>query len=179
MKSSLANDTAKSAKTLAQQIAKQAAQEPIEILKEVKEQTLGQESSSEPVNQAGRHEETQKQVEEQREINDKLKSGRRMEALNRELADIQKQDLFKALQARIAQGEEIPLEDYPELSIEQKQVLNAQMQAVRMSRRQDVQTSRQLIEPATRKGRQLFNFGKKTQVQREQTHVEKPVPPSG
>lgn len=169
----------KPAQKSAKSIAKQIAHEPLEILKEAKEQTLGQESSSEPLN-PDRHEEQQKQVDEQREISDKLKSGRQMEALNRELADIQKQDLFKDLQARIAQGEELPLEDYPELSIEQKQVLNAQMQAVRAQMENaKLENGKSLAEPATRKGRQLFNFGKKTQVQREQTHVEKPVPPSG
>jgi len=36
-----------------------------------------------------------------------------------------------------------------------------------------------LVEPATKKGRRLFNFGKKTQMQRQQTQTERPLPPSG
>jgi hypothetical protein len=103
-----------------------------------------------------------------------------MEALNRELSDIHKQDLFKDLQAKISQGTIVPLEDYPELSMEQKQVLKAQMEAVRTSRRQDAQASKQLEVPAIHsKPSRRFGAGQKQEAEKQQTRVEKPVPPSG
>ncbi len=181
MKSNLAQNTAKSAKSLAQAIAKQMAREPLEVLKTARGQVSGEEiSSPENFSQNLGSEDQKKLIHHQEELADKMKSSRRMEALNRELSDIQKQDLFKDLQRRITEGEEIPLEDYPELSIEQRQVLKAQMEAVRI-RIENVKlgSGKSLVEPAAKKGRQLFNFGKKQEVKRQQTHVEKIVPPSG
>ncbi len=167
-----------STKNLAQTIAKQIAGEPLEVLKTAKEQTIGVEASEKAPKVGGATEVQNNTIEEQKEQIDKLKSARRLEALNREISDIKKQDLFSDLQKRIAEGEEVPLEDYPDLSIEQKQVLKAQMEAVKVQR-QSVQKTGGLVEPAAKRGRQLFNFGKKTAVKREQTHVEKIVPPSG
>ena len=169
---------AKSAKTLAQQIAKQIAQEPIEILKTARSQVAGTESVGRPENKPPTLSEPPEPGEaKQKEQVDKLKSARRIEALNRELTDIEKQDKFKELQKRISEGEEISLEEYPDLTIEQKQVLKAQMEAVK--NQQLVSSEKPLVEPQAHRGRQLFNFGKKTAMKREQTHVEKIVPPSG
>lgn len=177
----LAQNTTNSAKSLAQQIAKQMAREPLEILKDAKEQTTGQELSGQPENQQSKAPDDQtKLIQHQNELQDKMKSTRRMEALNRELDDIHKQEKFSDLQKRISEGEEISLEEYPELSMEQKQVLKAQMEAVRNQiEAQKAQNQNVLIEPAAHKGRQLFNFGKKQSMKNEQTRVEKPVPPSG
>jgi hypothetical protein len=177
----LAQDTTKSAKNLAQQIARQMAREPLEILKDVREQTTGQEFSGQPNNQQSKAPENQtKEVDHQNELQDKMKATRRMEALNRELDDMYKHDKFSELQKRISEGEAISLEEYPELSLDQKQVLKAQMEAVRNQiNAQRSQSQNVLVEPATHKGRQLFNFGKKQSMKNEQTRVEKPVPPSG
>ena len=180
MKSGIGSDTAKSAKNLAQAIAKQIAGEPLEVLKTAKEQTMGVEAAENPPTESNVSGMENKSANDQKEQIDKLKSARRIEALNREISDIKKQDLFKDLQERIANGEEVPLEDYPDLSIEQKQVLKAQMEAVKVQNSKlKVQSGGQLIEPQAHKGRQLFNFGKKQEVKRQQTHVEKIVPPSG
>lgn len=180
MKSPLAQNTAKSSKNLAKAIAKQIAQEPAEILKTAREQVLREETSSQNLSQgSGVETDQRKKLEEQEKISDKLRSQRHVEALNRELADIKRQNLFKDLQKRIGEGEEVPLEDYPELSLEQRQVLTAQMQAVREQKTNMQKPQENLAEPAAKKGRKLFNFGKKTAMKREQTHVEKPVPPSG
>lgn len=177
----LAQDTTNSAKSLAQQVARQMAREPLEILKDAREQTTGQELSGQPDNQQFKALDNQtKAVEHQNELQDKMKATRRMEALNRELEDIHKQDKFSDLQKRISEGEQISLEEYPELSMEQKQVLNAQMEAVKNRiEMQKSQSQNTLVEPAAHKGRQLFNFGKKQSMKNEQTRVEKPVPPSG
>lgn len=159
-------------KTTAQKIAKQIAQEPLELLRTASDQVSG--------NQIPRQEEGQKEQKGesfQTELQDKSKASRLMEAYQRELIDIRREDLFKDLQRRISQGEEIPLENYVELSIEQKQVLKAQMEAVK---NKPLAINHQpLVEPAAKKGRRLFNFGKKTEVKRQQTRVENIVPPSG
>ena len=102
-----------------------------------------------------------------------------MEAFQRELADIRKGELFKDLQRRIAQGEEISLQDYPELSLEQKQVLKAQIEAVKARDSKFQISDSNLVEPVAKKGRQLFNFGKKQEVKRQQQRVENIIPPSG
>lgn len=178
----LAQDATKSAKNLAQQAARQMAREPLEILKDVREQTTGQELSGQPEHQQQpKASDSQTQaVEHQNELQDKVKAARRIEALNRELEDIHKQDRFSELQKKISEGEAISLEEYPELSLEQKQVLKAQMEAVRNQiAAQKAQNQNVLSEPASKKGRQLFNFGKKQSMKNEQTRVEKPVPPSG
>lgn len=181
MKSPLAQNTAKSSKNLAKAIVKQMAQEPAEILKTAQEQAFGKESfPQKPGQNLDKGVDRDRKLDEQQKISDKLRSQRHVEALNRELADIKRQNLFKDLQKRISDGEVVPLEDYPELFPEQKQVLSAQMQAVR-EQKTNVQRGQEegLVEPASKKGRKLFNFGKKTAMKREQTHVEKPVPPSG
>lgn len=51
MKTGLAQDTAKSAKQLAQDIAKKMAREPLEILKDTREQITGEELSRQPDSQ--------------------------------------------------------------------------------------------------------------------------------
>ena len=104
-----------------------------------------------------------------------------MEALKREIEDIHKQDLFSDLQKRVSAGEEIPLENYSELTLDQKQVLKAQMEAVKFQKQQaeyaEVQGTGKLFGSA-KKGRR-FGSGQKQEAEKQQTHVEKPVPPSG
>lgn len=182
MKSGLAQSTTKSAKTLAQQIAKQIAREPLEVFKTASGQVIGSEVTgpreSQPSPQTP--EEQTKLVHHQQELQDKMKSTRRMEALERELGDIHKQDTFKDLQAKISEGEIPPLEDYPELSMEQKQVLKAQMEAVKFQKQQAEYARFQegFKLPGSKKGRK-FGSSQKREAEKQQTHVEKPVPPSG
>lgn len=183
MKSTLAQDATKSAKSLAQMVAKQMAKEPFEVLKRVPahvvgapEATQSQENGSN--NQAPTDFKTQKEV---LESNDKIKSGRRIEALDRELKDIRRERLFKEIQRKIAEGIQVYLEEYPELSLEQKQVLNAQIEAVKaqMIQKQNAEQNQGLMEPTSKKGRRLFGFGQKSQVKKQQTKIEKPMSPSG
>lgn len=179
MNTGIASNTANSAKTLAQQIAKQMAQEPLEVLKDAREQTTGETIGQSDGQSARPPEDQQKLVQNQQELQDKMKSGRLIEALNRELDDIHKQKVFKELQARIANGEEVALEEYPDLSPEQKQVLRAQMEAVKMQRQQAAYAESQSgIPVSTSKPSRRFGAGQKQQAQKQQTHVEKPVPPS-
>jgi hypothetical protein len=182
MKSQLAQNTTKSAKNLAQQIAKQMAGELPEVLKTAGGQITGaevakpQEAFSE--SQSG---DQNKLIAHQQELQDKMQAGRRMEALERELEDIRKQDLFSDLQRKVSEGEVIPLVDYHELSMEQKQVLKAQMEAVKFQKDQAEfaqAEGRGSLFGSAKKGRKMGG-GQKQEAEKQQTRVEKPVPPSG
>jgi hypothetical protein len=177
------NPTAKqvgqTARDIAIKAAKQIAREPLEVLKTAGEQIVGPEAAGLQENPPA--EAPQKNFQEQQKIQDKMKASRRMEALNQELTDIHKQDLFKDLQGKIAEGIEVPLEDYPELSMEQKQVLKAQMEAVRFQKQQAEYAESQSggsLFGSPKKGRR-FGQGQKQEAEKQQTRVEKPVPPSG
>ena len=178
MPNSIAQNTAKSAQDIAKQIAKQIAQEPSEILRDVKEQTgieIPQQNEfrkNETVN-------TDNQNLKQAEESDKLKSARMMQALNRELEDIRKQDLFSDLQKRISAGEKIPLEEYITLSLEQKQVLKAQMEAYKIQMQKMENQNYSEVPTIQSKPSRRFGAGQKREAEKQQTRVEKPVPPSG
>lgn len=179
MKSPLAQNTAKSAKALAQTIAKQIAREPLEVLKTAKEQTSGEEIASRPERRPVEQTDEQKKlVEHQQELQDKMKASRRMEALNRELGDIHTRKIFEDVQRKIAAGEEVALEEYPELSPEQKQVLKAQMEAIKIQSAKAKSENAGLQEPTTKPSRR-FGLTRKQEAEKQQTRVEKPVPPSG
>ncbi len=174
-------NTAQTTKNLAQKIARQMAQEPLEILKTARGQVTGETSATpEQTSEKESGGVQEKIAHNQQELQDKVKGGRQMEAFLRELEDIRKQNIFKELQRRIAEGEEVFLEDYPELSIEQKQVLKAQMEAVKFQKQQAeyVQSQEGFKTPVSKKGRR-FGQGQKQEAEKQQTRVEKPIPPSG
>jgi uncharacterized protein YPO0396 len=113
-------------KPTAQQIRNLIVNKPLEILKTAREQIS-------PINQPEPNE--NKPKEDSEPINEqKLESqkSRRIEALDAELNQIRRDNLFKDLQRKIAEGEEIPLENYiKELGSEEREVLKAQMEAVK------------------------------------------------
>ena len=160
--------------------AKTFADEPLELLKSARKQITGEEMNSGPeIPQNGQksdpdtHQDLQKEeVYKQQKAESE---SRTLQALESELKDIRRQKLFNDLMARIQNGENIPLEEFSELSYEQKDVLKAQIEAVRARNSQPV--TDQLIEPISKKGRQMF--GQKQSAQKQTTRVEKPVPPSG
>ena len=176
MTNPIASSVGSSAKTLAQQIAKQMAQEPLEILKDAREQTTGETLSGQSVSQSV---DQPKILHEQQELQDKMKSNRLIEALNRELEDIHKQKIFKELQEKIMNGEFVALEEYTELSLEQKQVLKAQMEAVQNQR--SIQSANQNVgvPSINSKPSRRFGAGQKQQAKKEETRVEKPIQNSG
>jgi len=173
-----AKQVGQSARDLAQKIARRLSQEPLEVLKTARDQVTSLETSHSNPQPNQINENQPKNVENQQKLQDKMKSGRRMEALNRELSDIHKQDLFKNLQGKISQGIEVPLEDYPELSMDQKQVLKAQTEAVKNQMINEQMTNDKLIIPTSKRGRR-FGQTQKQEAEKQQTRVEKPVPPSG
>lgn len=178
MKPAILSDSSKSAKSIAQNIAHQIAQEPIEILKEAGNQIMGEPQIDSTDNQNPKQTDTQTV---RKEFEAKRFADRRMQALQNEIGDIRKQEIFKDLQAKISQGEMVPLEDYPELSMEQKQVLKAQMEAVKTQMINAEYTNNKYSEVPTvhSKPSRRFGAGQKQEAEKAQTRVEKPVPPSG
>lgn len=177
-----AKQVGQTARDIAENIAKQVAREPLEILKDVGEQVTGIESTlpqkenqeSQTVNP---HEDISTQ---QNELKDRAFANRRREALQNEINDIRKQDLVSKLQGDISQGIKVPLENYTELSMDQKQVLKAQMEAVENSRKEaSIQASVNEVPAIHSKPSRRFGAGQKQEAEKQKTRVEKPVPPSG
>jgi len=176
--------TAKNTQQLAQDLAKQIAQEPLEILREAGKQVAGgeQDTKSQDIIQPPdiqSSESRPKTTHYQNELQDKAKSSRRIEALNQEIADIRKQDLFNDLQSRITEGEDIPLENYTELSMEQRQVLKAQEEAVKNRIDKEQNTGLNEVPAIHSKPSRRFGAWQRHEAEKQQTRVEKPIPPSG
>ncbi|MBI4157582.1 hypothetical protein HY502_01930 [Candidatus Woesebacteria bacterium] len=169
----------KQAQNLSKKIARQMVQEPLEVLKSARGQLSGEQINYYQERIAKEAEQKSDGTNKQDLASkDKVQSSRALQALERELQDIRVDRLFKELQRKIAEGEEVYLEDIPELTPEQKQVLLAQKEAVKAQKEQMSQ-GKPLAEPKTRTKRGSWMFGGKSQAQKQQTHVEKPLPPSG
>ncbi len=175
------NTTAGGIKQAIKKSAQQMAQEPLELLKSAAKQITGVENlpNSNPKPQQEKSKEEgdgvpqdeknyKKQVAEQ--------DGRHLQALESELKDIRRQKLFNELMKRIQNGEDVPLEEFSELSFEQKDVLKAQMQVVKARSSQNRLSTVDM--PTSKKGRKMGG-GQKGAAKKEETRVEKPVPPSG
>lgn len=162
--------------------AQQMAQEPLELLKAASRQVTGEENL--PNTNAGPERPQDKSDPEvsQDEQNYKKQvaeqDGRHLVALESELKDIRRQKLFKELMQRIQNGEDVPLEEFTELSYEQKDVLKAQMEAAKSQRINAKNPNSNLEMPQSKRGRKMSG-GQKGAAKKEQTRVEKPVPPSG
>ena len=175
-----AKQAGQSAQDLAQKIARQMAQEPLEVLKTARDQVTTPGKVA-PVSQPSQNgESSEKTSGDQQKLQDNMRSARRMEALNQELNDIRKQDLFKDLQDKISQGVEVPIADFPELTMEQKQVLMAQKEAYQNQKSKMENQNASIDVPTIQsKPSRRFGAGQKQEAERQQTRVEKPVPPSG
>ncbi|MBL7036291.1 hypothetical protein ISR94_00385 [Candidatus Microgenomates bacterium] len=159
----------------------QMAQEPLEILKTAQSQVSGKEvgSSVDEIGVPQANEGTTSQQTEQRKTDVAISDNRNLESLQNEMREIRRQKLFNSLLARIQGGEDVPVEEFQELSHEQRDVLKAQLEAYKKrSAQQSIQ--KPLVEPSTKRGRGLAGFGKrKTMAEKQQTRVEMPLPPSG
>ena len=162
------------AQSTAQKIARQLAQEPIEILKSAREQVTGETQENTNSQNTDNLSEAKN---ENLKLQNEIKSQRLLSALNSELRDIKRQNLFKDLQQKIASGEEVYLEDENELTIEQKEVLKAQIEAVAKQKSLSQISQPSSLFGSSKPSRKMG--GQKQQAQKEQTRVEKPVPPSG
>lgn len=158
-KPTITSDAAKSAKNLAQTIAKQMAQEPWEILKQAGSQAAGLEGMEKfqtDSEMAPGRDGTAEQRQNEKLISerDKIRSQRLIAALEAELKEIR--------DAR-AQNEAA--------KVRREEAEKAQAQA---------DTPKPVMESQAKKGRRFLSFGgKKSQMQKQQTQTERPLPPSG
>jgi hypothetical protein len=158
----------------------QVKQEPLELLKTASRQITGVENlpNSNPETETPKlntdPEIPQDEIKYKKQVAEQ--DGRRLEALNSEIQDITRQKIFNDLMRRIQSGEDVPVEEFSELSFEQKDVLKAQMEAAKTRNSQPV--TNQLDIPQAKRGRKMGG-GQKGAAKKEQTRVEKPVPPSG
>ena len=173
------NTTARSFKQAIKKSAQQMLEEPLELLKSAAKQVTGVEnlpnSNPEIQQEQPKQDEVPKEEQEYKKRQSE-QDGRHLQALESELKDIRRQKLFNDLMKRIQNGEDVPFEEFTELSYEQKDVLKAQIEAVKSRSQQSVST--QIDIPAAKRGRKMGG-GQKGAAKRETTRVEKPVPPSG
>jgi hypothetical protein len=172
--------------------ARQIRNEPLEILKSAAKQVTGDENIKLPWEESETNEKPKENnqsdgngngpTNEEKEYKKKVaeQDGRRLEALESELRDIRRQKKFNELLARIQSGEEVPIEEFQELSSEQRDVLKAQLEATqKRKQRESQQQSSGIPMPTSKQGRQMGAGARKRSAQKETTRVEKPVPPSG
>lgn len=165
----------------AKKIAQQIANEPLELLKRAQTQIAPEQNTN--VGQNPRQEtDNQGASKEEQEYKKNLaeRDGQKLLALENELLDIRRKRIFDELTRRIQSGEDVSIEEFSELSFEQREVLKAQLEAMQKQKTNSQnQNSGGLVEPAAKKGRRMTGFGQKQAAQKQTTRVEKPVPPSG
>ncbi len=163
--------------------AQQIRQEPLELLRTAAKQVTGNENISfgeQSKPQEKQNPETDQVPQDEKDYKKKVaeQDGRHLQALESELKDIRRQKLFNSLMQRIQSGEDVPLEEFTELSYEQKDVLKAQMEAYKKQKAMQANQGSGIPMPASKRGRQMSG-GQKGAAKKEETRVEKPVPPSG
>ena len=156
MASNIKSSTTKTTKQLAQQAAKQIADESIEGLKEGRKQLTGVElnvQQNQPVSKNGVAEKTSQEVTPQKEAKIKAQSKRQMQALEKEIEDIRREKEEKKIQEVKAQEEQKRMEEE-----------QAQQEGV--------------IEPTSKRKSNILK-GMKGKVAKLQIKSETRMPPSG
>jgi len=146
----LVGDSAKNAKMLAKQIAKQMAREPMEVLKTAGSQVGGAERVPPP--QAAPAIPSSKEPTPQDKARIEAQGQRQLAALESEIRDIQNKQQQEAA-----------------VKIQQEQAIAAQAQ----------EEKKELPNIPSKPSRRLFGIGQKAQAEKQKTRVEKPLPPSG
>ena len=156
MSTGIKSQVAKQTKTLAQQIAKQVAQEPLEVLKAGTPQVAGMEKGAAQPPRQGQVAQAQPATApvdiEALKQQDQARSRQLHENLEREIKEIREKE-------------------------QQKRILQAQVQAqAEVSPEEKIKP---LAQPGSRPSRKLFSFGPKADAERKKTRVERPLPPTG
>ncbi len=171
-------------KSAPQDIAKKVAEETSEVLDDVITQVLGKKDISNNsqnndssnflgLNREASFSEEEKNRQKQADLS-------RLRELESEIEKIGIEKTIRELQEKIMAGETVYLENYPNIPIEQKQVLRAQMEAVRERLASQQQAQQPKSEPSTRLSRRLFGFGgSKKHAEDLQRSTETRMPPSG
>lgn len=192
MKNPFNSSPAKQGKKLAEDIAKQVAREPLEIGKSAIGQITG-ESKDLPVSQNQKTSGFQEQIfpsqnqasetggEQKPEVNVQHRLGE----LENEIKKIVKEKLVRDIGEKIARGEEVSLENYPQLSLEEREMFSGQIQSVKIQKEIRGQQENALVEPQSKRPRNIFAFGRKPksdtslQAERQKRRIETPMPPTG
>lgn len=172
----------KTIKGIGKSSAKRVLQESLEVLKESKKQVLSDENEPQPEVRNDITNRDQKDgLPEDYEKMVKTRDKQRLEQLDRRIQDIRRQKLVEDLQKRISGGEDVSLVDYPELGWEQRQVLQAQMQAVKARKMQAIRArDGGVIEPEPKRKRGLFRGrGMKSRAEKLKRKSEIRMSPSG
>lgn len=173
------NTTAQVKKTL-KKSAKTFTDEPLEILKTAQRQVSGEELSQNN-QKPPEYQDSSSQVPQEESIRKEqgiIADNKNLESLQTEMRDIRRQKLFESLLQKIQSGEYVAVEDFQELSHEQRDVLKAQLEA--KTHNSQLTTNQPLIEPMAKRGRRFGGFGKrKNAAEKQATRVEMPLPPSG
>jgi transcription elongation GreA/GreB family factor len=180
-----AQDIASQIKQNAVKVAQTLVQEPFEVLKTAGNQVLSgsEKSSSAKPSPASSFLDVSENgfSEEERKRQNQIDMSRLRE-LEAELKQVRIEKVVRELQEKIANGEVVYLEEYPEIPVEQKQVLKAQMEAIAKRREEEVkaQAGQAVSEPSSRPSRRLFSFGgSKRHAEDLQKSRETRMPPSG
>lgn len=153
---------------IAQSVARQTVHESNEFLKSVREQISPVPDLPKPNN-----------LDKPREVEEnKPKDLSFLNTYKSELDEIRRENLFKELQRKISEGEDVPIENYAmQLSSEQKDVLKAQLEAMKTQKEAlKAQQKESPLQVVAKKGRNaMMGMFKKKNEQ----HVEMRQPPSG
>jgi len=150
--------------------------EPLELLKAARSQISGEQEEQyyDPAQEAEKQKLQNEQIlKQQVDSSDQ----RHLEALQNEMIDIRRQKLFNDLIRRIQEGEDISVEEFQELTHEQRDVLKAHNEAAQKRKANEQNQQSGLVEPPSKRNRRLG--GQRKAAEKQQTRVEKPVPPSG
>ncbi len=171
-------------KSAPQDIAKKVAEETSEVLDDAITQVLGtKDKTNNSQNNGGDNFlglDKKASFSEEEKNKQKQADLSKLRELESEIGKIKVEKTVEELQEKIMTGEAVYLENYPDIPIEQKQVLKAQMEAVkeRLAREQQAKQPRQ--EPSARPSRRLFSFGgSKKHAEDLQRSTETRMPPSG
>ncbi len=147
----VATDTTKMAKTIALQAARQVAQEPLEVLKQAREQVIGRKAEL-TTNRRPKTVVAGEGISPTEEERILRRDSRLIMALEQELKEIQRQKREEQEKA------------------EQQEKLIAEERLIK---------KKEIPPISTKPSRKLFSFGAKQKAESLKTRVEKPLPPTG
>jgi len=162
--------------------AQQLKQEPLELLKIASQQISGENlpAGNKGVEEINNEKGPDPRIAEEQRLKTlgMEQDNRKLQALEAELRDIRRLKIYTELMRKVQNGEDIPVDEFQELSSEQREVLKAQTEAVKNLNFQQQNGQSSLVIPVSKPGRQMRS-GQKQSAQQQTTRVEKPVPPSG
>lgn len=168
----------KQTRILAQKTAKTIAQEPLEVVKSAGRQVTGLETSGQSMQRPPAGQSSSPSLNKIDEQKIRERGERVLQALESELKDIRKQKLFDQIQRKIANGEQVNLLSYPELSQDQRETLESQMKVFEAQKANAEANNRTLVEPKTKRPRK-FLAGMQGQVDKLKRKTEIRLPPTG